>query len=1019
MFRKRVERQSAASAVRSNRHVETAPAGSRYAAAADPVQRLEPRQLFAVSLAFEGLFNASKFPGNQSETAIAINRTNPNNIFAASNYGAFREPDQGPNDPIAETGIFTTFSLDNGATWTPRVMAKDDAFPIGVSDDNSNAAGARPIGDINLTDTAGGTTADVTVGALATDAAGMTYAINLGPGNRIQIATLSFPTAPVGAQGQVTATTVADVYAPVASAGGAALNGGVGAIGGADFNPVDGRLYFTVTGLPGGNTPNSDLLFSVDVNPALSRAQREASVALVGNFGTAALGIADVTGITFDRVATGVRLIGILGSGGGNQIFSSDLTDVTIVNPVAVTAQNNSTGPRGSIGAIQVHRDTPDAPNDVIAIASGIPTAPGAAFRIGTDGVAIELGPLANTVGATGESPAGIAFVPSLLDPFTLRPGAYVGVDATTDELFYVDTRDRVFPVACCDPSAAYDQFGNLYFAYLAMDPITQRSSIAVLASVDNGQNFFQIAELFGEQPTEPVSVDRCEVVAAPLPDGTAGVWVTYVDFSSTAFTITAAGMNATGLGAYGTTDVAARGPFNTPQKLPQGGPGTGATLPHNLAHPSVGPNGEVTVAHQEVGRNPLDKIFVNTDPDGLGPANFGNSVFIDQTQLTFDETLPGQPTRGIGSVPTLAYDRSNGPHRGRLYIAYAQATTENRTDVRGRPISTVVDAEILVRYSDDRGATWSQPVRANDDPITDPNSQFFQRIAVDPVTGNVAVGWLDSRDDQAGGDEDDEIGYYATVGQSVGNGLEFAPNIRLNVGLSNARFSGNFGNDYGDYTGLDIYDSVLWAAYPDNTNSTGDNPSGKLRAFDIYAARVRVTDTTVQPPPFVTPASPLSPTVFRPQSLVRGGRFYNLRVTYSHPSGVNLGTVGNDDVVVTGPSGFSQAMTLVRARANRRTNSVTATYRMQAPGGTWDAAENGVYTATLQAGAVTSTDASTTTTAGNLTSFNVNARQRRVRGAGRLATPAVTALASVSPTVFSNISVLSDDDERSLALLA
>lgn len=1014
MFRKRVERRSAASAVRSTRK-----------GGASEVQRLEARRLFAVSMAFEGLFNASKFPGNQSETAIAIDHTNPNHLFASSNFGAFREPDQGPNDPIAESGIFTTFSLDNGLSWTPRVLAADNDND-GVSDDvSATIPAARLIGDIDLTDTAGGSTTDVTVSALATTAAGVSYAINIGPGNRIQIAQLSFPTAPPGATGQVTATTVAQIFAQTVAAGGAALNGTVLTVNAADFNPIDGRLYFVASGLAAdGVTPGQDLLFSVDVNPDLTRAAREASVVLVGSFGALTDGQAAVTGLTFDRVDADVRLVGILSDPAAgvtdHQLFNAPLTDVTIVNPVAVTAASGINSISGVVGGIQIHRDTTDGLNDVIALTSDNPSTPAAdplALRIGTDGRAVELGPLAS--GSTGAAPVGLTFNPTLVDPFTQRVGAYVAADSGTDELFYVDVRDRVFPVACCDPSAAYDDFGNLFYIYLAIDPLTSRSAVAVLLSVDDGQTFEQIAEFRGEQPTEPVSVDRCEVTTARLADGTSAVWVSFVDFSSTAYSITAVGATITGLGVVGTTDRGLGGAFLAPQKLPQGGPGTGAPLPHNIAHVNIATSGIVSVAHQEVGRNPRDRIFVNTDPDGLGPAGFGNAVLVDVTQLTFFEPQPGQPERGVSAVPTLAYDRSNGPNQGRLYIAYAQAVTEQRADIYGLPISAITDSNILLRFSDDHGGTWSPPIRVNDDPVTDLNSQFFQRVSVDPVTGNVAVGWLDSRDDVGGGDADDEIGYYLAVGQSQSTGVAFAPNMKLNVGLSNARFSGNFGNDYGDYTALDFYNNVVWASYPDNSNSTGDNPSGKLRAFDIYAARVRVTDTPEVVPPFVTPASPLSPTLVKPVSLVRKGRFYQLRVRYSHPSGVNAATVDGGDVVVTGPNGFSQPMQLVRAKAQQQGTRVLAMYRLPAPGGKFDSAENGVYTATLQAGAVTSTDNTTTTAGGTLTRFVVNVKAPRVRGAARELPPPSAALLPLSGP-FSDVSLLADIDQgESLRLLA
>jgi hypothetical protein len=723
MYRQRVERRPAASAVRCGRGNDQSPdqSSGRHASppaaqfvAGDAIVQLEPRTMFAVAMSFEGLVNASKFPGNQSETAVAINHANQNNIFISANYGAFQEPDQGPNDPIAETGIFTSFSLDGGVTWTPRVIATDNLAPIGVSDDG--------------------------------------------------------------------------------------------------------------------------------------------------------------------------------------------------------------------------------------------------------------------------------------------------------------------FPIACCDPSAAFDDFGNLYFVYLGMEPLTQQTSVVVLVSSDGGQTFAEKARFFGDVPSTPIGVDRCEVTTAGLADGTSAVWVSFVDFGTTdpvtglSATITAAGARVTGPGLPNVGD------FGTPQKIPQGGPRTGApdNRFHNLAHVNIGPDGQVSVTHQEVGQNPTDRIYVNTDPDGLGPAPFGDAVFVDQSQLTFFEPLPGQPVRGVAAVPTLAYDKSSGPHRGRLYIAYAQAVTEQRVDSFGFPIGTTTDSNVLVRWSDNNGASWSEAIRANDDPVTEPNSQFFQRIAVDPITGNVAVGWLDSRDDAGGGDSNDEISYYATVGQAAGNGIIFTPNMRLNVGLSNARFSGNFGNDYGDYTALDFYNNVLFASYPDNSNSTGDNPSGRLRAFDIYSAKVRVTDVTVPTPPFVTPASPMGPTVKNPQTLVKKGKFYQLKMSYNHPSGVNLATVGNDDLLVTGPNGFSQPMQLIKAKAQKKGTVVAATYRLAAPGGTWDVADNGVYTVTLQAGAVSSTDGTTTTTAGTVTRFNVNANPPKAGRSRREPASAAVVPVAATTSVFSNSSILSArDEDQSLRLLA
>jgi hypothetical protein len=56
-------------------------------------------------------------------------------------------------------------------------------------------------------------------------------------------------------------------------------------------------------------------------------------------------------------------------------------------------------------------------------------------------------------------------------------------------------------------------------------------------------------------------------------------------------------------------------------------------------------------------------------------------------------------------------------------------------------------------------------------------------------------------------------------------------------------RRSANSGNgiDDGDYTGLSFYGGIAHPAWPDNSDSTGNNPDGALRQLDIYTAAVAV----------------------------------------------------------------------------------------------------------------------------------------------------------------------------------
>ncbi len=73
--------------------------------------------------------------------------------------------------------------------------------------------------------------------------------------------------------------------------------------------------------------------------------------------------------------------------------------------------------------------------------------------------------------------------------------------------------------------------------------------------------------------------------------------------------------------------------------------------------------------------------------------------------------------------------------------------------------------------------------------------------------------------------------------------------------------------------------------------------------------------------------------------------------ITYQDNVAVSAVDLDNDDVLVTGPGGFSILATL--KSANDLLTGTTATYSIVAPGGTWNAADNGTYTVSLVAGQI------------------------------------------------------------------
>jgi hypothetical protein len=277
-----------------------------------------------------------------------------------------------------------------------------------------------------------------------------------------------------------------------------------------------------------------------------------------------------------------------------------------------------------------------------------------------------------------------------------------------------------------------------------------------------------------------------------------------------------ATGASVTGLGrvgAFGTLEVV---------------PGTNNCTYGDIA---IGPSGQVMQACSltESGQGG-GKVFVNTDPDGLGPAGFGDRVFVTETHVGGFDFIPPQPDRSIDAEVGLAWDRTGGPHAGRVYMVYTREQ-QNESD----------NTNVYVRHSDDNGITWSAEAQVNDDHTA--NSQFLPKISLDPTSGDIAVVWYDSRNDLGAGGPGDTDGVPNDDAQlwgafSTNGGTSFTRNIQISAGTSNAHDSGN-GIDYGDYTGLSFFGGTAHPAWSDNSDSTGNNPDGALHQLDIYTAAV------------------------------------------------------------------------------------------------------------------------------------------------------------------------------------
>ncbi|MFL5799300.1 MAG: hypothetical protein ACJ77A_15380 [Actinomycetota bacterium] len=363
----------------------------------------------------------------------------------------------------------------------------------------------------------------------------------------------------------------------------------------------------------------------------------------------------------------------------------------------------------------------------------------------------------------------------------------------------------------CCDPTLAWDEFGNLFFGDIRFTA-AHNDRIDLALSTDAGESFHRIASFKGrlrEAGTNHFE-DQPTVTAG---EGT--VWVTHYLYHRG---VLARGAPVTGLGQVGA--------FSDPEVAPFSHGG-------NYGDIAIGPGGQVMVTYQipQDGEH-KGRVRVDLDPDGLGPQGFRLPVNIALTNVGGFDYIPAQSRRSVDAEPGLAWDRSGGPHDGRVYVVYTREDPDESDDTN-----------VFLRHSDDEGATWSPPARLNDDPGT--NSQFLPRIALDQSTGFVAATWHDARKDRGqghGGDTDgvpnDDAQYWGTA--SLDGGQTFARDFRISEGTSNAEQASD-GVDYGDYTGLAAADGRFYPAWADNSNSTHTNPDGRLNAFDVYTAKIQI----------------------------------------------------------------------------------------------------------------------------------------------------------------------------------
>lgn len=369
------------------------------------------------------------------------------------------------------------------------------------------------------------------------------------------------------------------------------------------------------------------------------------------------------------------------------------------------------------------------------------------------------------------------------------------------------------------DPTLAFDTRGNLFYGYIVVyfgnGSGVNGSGMAVARSTDGGRtyptvNFFSYeggSNHFNDKPMITADTNQ----RSPYRDNVYIAW-----------DAAAGGSSGGGLRFARSTDSGAN--FTAIRIDDPKGPG------HAIgASPAVGPKGEVYVAWNDYAAN---AIVFNRSLDG--GQTFQTPTTISGKTLAFDYPVPAESFRGALVYPALDTDRSNGPHRGRLYASWMDLTAAGLTD-------------IFLSYSDDRGTTWTRPA-----PVTDRLAfnvdRFNHWMSVDPVNGNVTVSFYDTRNDRTGFRYMTDT--YLAVSKDGGATFP-AADIRVSTVSSNEHDCGgvypctaiNYGNQQGDYEGVVSFNGVSYPIWTDSRRQL-DPIAGCSRSIgmeEVFSASVFV----------------------------------------------------------------------------------------------------------------------------------------------------------------------------------
>ncbi len=304
------------------------------------------------------------------------------------------------------------------------------------------------------------------------------------------------------------------------------------------------------------------------------------------------------------------------------------------------------------------------------------------------------------------------------------------------------------YPILGGDQQTVYDAFGNLFYVNLGLvtnSSFTEFTTVGwVTLSTDNGITWTLIDTVTGINP-ETFGLDYPILATGVEPDGSSVTWLMLKQDVSFDEILGVGASLPLMTAAYKTTALGV-----VADKKYQEVPGSNVGGYGNIC---VGPDGSVLITGQAMNNSLGSLPFTNSvlwysfNPGGFNGLFEPIKIVANsnaESYVFFSYYLP-QQQRGTAAHLKCAIDKN-----GRWYFVYLDQETTHA--VQPNP-------NLYLIYSDDQGVNWSTPMQINND-TNQKTFHIMPEISVDPFTNDLAIAWIDSREDQ----DDTATRVWATV---------------------------------------------------------------------------------------------------------------------------------------------------------------------------------------------------------------------------------------------------------------